>query len=348
MKQKPILSAVIPIFNAENTIDRCIKSILNQSYTEFELILVNDGSQDNSEQLCKNYLYDCRVILINKINGGVSSARNKGIEAAQGEYIVFIDSDDYTAPDCFEVMINSMLFYKADLFISGFGMDKNGKIHIQKSITTSLFNKIYSIDEFEIPFRELFLGNYINSPWAKCYKKRLINTFFNENFNLGEDFLFNLCYLENCDSIYISDRILYYYCFLENSLSNMFSVKSCNSLYGVYIGSKYAVENIWGRTAWPKDEIDKKYISDFVTIIERWIRTENPLTDEIIELIQKYDLYEVFKRCTISEFSRKNDLERRLILNHQIFCLKIIAIFSCKLKRILRTIYKAIQEKSID
>ena len=113
----PIISVIVPVYNVEKYLSKCLESILNQSFSQFELILVNDGSTDNSELIFNKYLYDKRLIVINKSNGGLSSARNAGLDVARGEYIIFIDSDDYINNKMFEILYNEMIRSKSDIII---------------------------------------------------------------------------------------------------------------------------------------------------------------------------------------------------------------------------------------
>ena len=112
---KPLVSVIVPIYNAKDSLCQCIDSILSQSFTNFELILIDDGSTDESKDICDNYaIRDTRIITFHKLNGGVSSARNKGLDLAQGEFITFIDSDDYV---CTSFLESLLVGEKADLVI---------------------------------------------------------------------------------------------------------------------------------------------------------------------------------------------------------------------------------------
>ena len=114
--KSPTISVIVPVYNAEKTLRRCVDSILAQTFEDFELILINDGSKDQSGDICDEYAAkDSRVKTIHKTNGGVSSARNAGLRIAQGEYIAFIDSDDYIDND----YLLGFKHYDADLIISG-------------------------------------------------------------------------------------------------------------------------------------------------------------------------------------------------------------------------------------
>lgn len=114
----PKISIIVPIYNVEKYIEKCIQSILNQTFSDFELILVNDGSTDSCGEICDKYKkLDDRIIVIHKVNGGLSSARNAGIDIARGEYIGFIDSDDYIHEKMYEILYNNAITYNSDIVI---------------------------------------------------------------------------------------------------------------------------------------------------------------------------------------------------------------------------------------
>ena len=123
-----LLSIILPVYNSENTIQRCIESILRQKLTNFECIIINDGSTDNSQSIIENYAQkDPRIILINQLNHGVSHSRNVGIQAATGQYIGFIDSDDYIEPDMFFHLTQNASKYNATVSICHYFREQNKK-----------------------------------------------------------------------------------------------------------------------------------------------------------------------------------------------------------------------------
>lgn len=174
MRKKPKISIIVPVYNVEKYLERCLDSILSQSFNAFELILVNDGSTDNSYKICEKYSYnDKRIKLINKENGGLSSARNAGIEASQGEYIGFIDSDDYIDKFMYEILYNYAEKNKSDIVIckykkvdANFGMNENLNYNVEE-INYSNFqalNQLY--EENNIEFVVM---------WNKLYKRSLFD-----------------------------------------------------------------------------------------------------------------------------------------------------------------------------
>lgn len=222
------VSIIIPVYNAGNYLEECLKSILKQTYKNIEIILIDDGSTDSSGKICDVYSKkDCRIKVIHSINRGVSSSRNTGIKLAQGKYIVFIDSDDYINEDMIEDMIEGMK--KSDLAICGYNrIESQNKI---KKVGISINKHIINMEELENYMGFLLNKLLFNSPANKMYKKELINQYFDEQLSMGEDLLFNLEYIKNISSIRIIREELYNYRIHDsNSLSscyrhNMFEIQ---------------------------------------------------------------------------------------------------------------------------
>lgn len=225
----PKISVIVPVYNVEKYLNRCVDSILNQTFEDFELILVNDGSPDNCGNICDEYAQkDNRVKVIHKKNGGVSSARNAGIDTAQGEYIMFVDSDDWIN----ENMLNDMYnMPDSDMKVSSIRM-----IGKDNSTEYIIDTKMYTQEDLLIGFfSEAFPIICFCGPWCKLYKKDIIfnNAIrFNEYMSLGEDTYFNLNYIKHCKSIYTSEQIYYYYYMRENSES-LFTKFRLNMYYDV-------------------------------------------------------------------------------------------------------------------
>lgn len=218
----PKVSIIVPVYNVEKLIGECIESIIQQTYKDFELILVVDGSPDNSLNICQSYAeIDSRIRVINKENGGVSSARNLGLNCAIGDWIVFVDSDDWVTPLYLEVFDfeNSNGF---DLIMSGVTLMN----HKTGTETKSISFEQSQFDSFE--FKEKFLSNNIlmnGFPIAKAYKKILIDKYrirFNQQISFHEDHIFVFDYLLVCHSIKLCDKQTYRYRIYhsEKSLTN--------------------------------------------------------------------------------------------------------------------------------
>lgn len=208
-----LYSVIVPIYNREKTLKKCIDSILNQTEKDFELILVDDGSVDNSGKICDDYKkQDNRVVVIHKTNGGVSSARNAGIDIAQGKYIVFVDSDDYVG----ETYLKTFNNLDADLVISG-ATFKKSQTKIELNDETIELN-----DKGIIRFLS---SSYSLAPWAKRFSKAIIQDHrlrFHTELSYGEDTIFCAEYIKVCKSLSFREVFTYYYCdTYTNSLSKI-------------------------------------------------------------------------------------------------------------------------------
>lgn len=199
-------SIIIPVYNAESYLNKCIGSILEQSYGDFELILVDDGSVDSSGLICDQICsLDPRVIVYHKGNGGVSSARNLGIEKATGEYIVFIDADDYVGPD----YLHNFSKYDSECIICG--AQKFGGSNGTEMLLQNEYEGIRSIAAF---INDGIYKSIIRTPWAKAIRRDVIlnnDINFNPKVKLGEDTLFALECYSHCNSIQTIDKIGYFY-----------------------------------------------------------------------------------------------------------------------------------------
>lgn len=202
----PFISIVVPVYNAEKFLKRCVDSILAQTFTDFELLLVNDGSTDASLQICKEYeVLDNRVVVFDKPNGGVSSARNVGIDNARGEMISFVDADDYLSPDYLEAFdYNGEYDFYSQGAINEYH-DRPDKVNIH------IYNGLVEKREFLI---SMFDTGMISTPWAKLYSSKIIKTnniLFDEKHSYAEDRMFNIEYLNRCKRFCLSTEAKYHY-----------------------------------------------------------------------------------------------------------------------------------------
>lgn len=210
-KKNPMVSVVIPIYNVEKYLKKCIDSILNQSFNDFEIILVNDGSTDSSIEICNEYIEkDCRIILINKKNGGLSSARNAGINVAKGKYISFIDPDDCINENYFNILIKKAEMNNCDVIVSGYKTFPNN-VNI---IPSYKLNTVLKGTDFILSSDNVHSKNELCFVWRYLYRLKLIKqnkTVFNEKIFIGEDVVFNLETLGNSNRVMAISDILYYY-----------------------------------------------------------------------------------------------------------------------------------------
>lgn len=205
-----MISVIVPVYNAEKFLDKCIESILSQTFTDFEAILVNDGSTDKSGEICDIWAQkDSRIKVIHQQNSGVSVARNNGISAAKGEYIAFVDSDDSINCDYLKLLYSNIDGH--DLAVGATCMHI---IRENKQQILAVSDKSYTLWQFKKDMRHTFQGQYINSPVNKLFKTDIIknnNLTFDPSMNLGEDCVFCLSYMENCSKVKCFSDIIYNY-----------------------------------------------------------------------------------------------------------------------------------------
>ena len=226
-----LVSIIVPVYNVENYLKACLDSILNQSYKRLEVILINDGSKDNSYEICKEYAKkDSRIILINSSNMGAAHARNCGIEISTGEYIAFIDSDDVVDERYIELLIKAIKVKNHDLSICTY-MDiymekKRKKVEIEKNLLSeeeqSKLTGIFKDDFF-------ILKKYMNHIYEKLYKAELIRKYnirFNEKMMIAEDLIFNYTFYRKLSSYNFINMSLYHYFHRGNGLTSIINEKT--------------------------------------------------------------------------------------------------------------------------
>ena len=224
-----LISIVIPVYNAEKYLEQCLNSIKNQTYKNFEVILVNDGSIDHSESICMDFVkVDTRFKYFTKVNGGASSARNFGLDNVTGDYITFIDADDWVDENHLEVLINNIKDNNSDMAVSSikkFDMSNNFHFRMYSNQEKYLlnYNKL-NREEFLVILPKLILAN--NSykiAVSKLFKKELVSDIrFDESIIYGEDLEFFFKLYLNINSISYVDEVTYIYRLYDESSSSKF------------------------------------------------------------------------------------------------------------------------------
>ena len=283
---KPAISVIIPVYNAQDGIKRCVDSLLNQSFKNFEIILLNDGSKDNSLNILKEYeLKYSFVRVIDKQNEGVAVTRNKGILLAEGDYTMFMDNDDFVDSDYIETFYQAIHEKKLDLVIGGYKrVNQDNQIIFSQDIQQSEWSKYI-----------------IMAPWAKIYRTEFLKTnnleFF--DYSIGEDIIFNLAAYKTTDKIGLLDYKGYNWYYNNQSISNTsqrgFSPKidilvlfskildlGKPSELVVYYLKRYYV---WYLLFSGRSSSDQEFIQQYIRIKE-WLK-ENELISTISPLSKK-------------------------------------------------------------
>ena len=218
---RPMVSIVVPIYNAENYLRRCVDSILNQEYTDFELLLVNDGSTDASGDICEEYgAQDPRVIVIQKENTGVSDSRNRALDRARGKYLQFLDSDDWITPDATRLFVRAAEEYGCDMVISDFYRVVGERLSTKGDIEEE---GVLTREEFAAHMMENPADFYYGVLWNKLYRRDIVeehNLRMDTDINWCEDFMFNLEYIRYAKVFYALHAPIYYYVKRKGSLAS--------------------------------------------------------------------------------------------------------------------------------
>ena len=214
--EEDLISIVIPVYKVEKYLEKCIESVLKQTYTNLQIILVDDGSPDNCGKICDEYAKrDSRIDVIHKVNGGLSEARNVGISKAKGRYIGFVDSDDYIKENMYEILLNLIKKYDADVSICNLYDVIDGNEYIRNKE-----NGIREYSRLDI-LKEVLLDKNIQSyAWNKLYKKEL---FDEVKYPIGkkyEDIGTTFYIFEKCNKIVVTSEPEYYYLKRSDSLVN--------------------------------------------------------------------------------------------------------------------------------
>ena len=222
------ISVVVPAYNVEKYIEKCVDSIIGQTFADIEIILVDDGSRDKTGKICDGLaLKDERVTVIHKQNGGLSDARNTGINAANGEFICFIDGDDYIHPQYCEMLLNLITTNNADISVCGFKKVEGYNIEFENKELheTNIFDKSAAM-------QELITGEkFMNYAWNKLYRKSL---FYNVSYPVGrnwEDLGTTYKLFEEAKKVVYNCSELYFYVQRTNSITSTVSVKGVLDIY---------------------------------------------------------------------------------------------------------------------
>ena len=217
----PTVSIIVPVYNAEKTIGRCIDSILGQQYTDFELLLVDDGSKDGSGAICDSYaMADSRVQVIHKENTGVSDTRNIGISRARGVYLQFLDSDDWITPDATKLLVEAAGEHNCDLVISDFYRVVGERVSRKGDIDE---DRVLTREEYAAHMMEQPADFYYGVLWNKLYRRDIVESHrlrMDPELSWCEDFMFNLEYIRHAQRFYALQVPIYYYVKTKGSLAS--------------------------------------------------------------------------------------------------------------------------------
>lgn len=310
------ISVIVPVYNVEDYLHKCLDSIIDQTYKNLEIILVDDGSPDNCGKICDEYAeQDNRIKVIHKLNGGVSSARNAALNVATGEYVGFVDADDWIEPDMYRTLIELITDDDIDIATCGYCEDYHDKInYVQNNkevpeypmFTNDFLKYIYIRDEYRN------VAGYI---WTKLFRTSIIKDnkiLFNENLSIGEDVIFlSDCYLRSKKTVYTKSNLYHY---VQHDFSAFHNYKKRIDSMGSCIAYQYVID------LYEKNNIDSSvvdYVKRFyvyhASVLLKLSYENNYLTkvDELKSNIMKHlDVY-----CRTNSEYPKRIAEIKYLLN---------------------------------
>ena len=317
---EPKISIIVPVYNVEQYLERCVESLINQTYKNIEIILVDDGATDNSGQLCDELAQrDPRIVVYHKENGGLSDARNYGIDKASGDYIGFIDSDDFIDDDMYEVLLSNILEYNADISFCRI-YDINDGENIEKDKTK---NEPFVLSSEEMVKNVLEAKVFSVTAGNKLYKKSLFDNLRFEKGKIAEDAFLMIDLLSSCEIIVATFVKKYYYVHRENSITTQkFTPKFLDVIEAYEKNAKIVAEKYPNL----KYQADTRICWAYFYVLDRLLKDEEYKDEKLeFELIQ---------------YLKKN---KRFILNNSLFNSKRKLSFVALL--INKNLYKAILKK---
>lgn len=304
----PLISIIVPVYKVEKYLKKCIDSILNQTYKNYELILVDDGSPDCCPIICDNYAEkNDRVIVIHKQNGGLSDARNTGIAIAKGDFICFIDSDDYVSEDFCELLLNAVLKSNADMAICNYlVVDENGNSIQDKNVHLPIQDECISPQEFIKEYCGKY-GWYYVVAWNKIYKRDLFKNVKYPVGKLHEDAFVIHHLVSHCNRIVCVKNALYFYVQRQGSIMSQISVRNMDLGEALVDQYKFAKKN--GNT------LLRKYAARRLSFeLEKWIticKDDSKAAQKYKELCKQAHFL-IYEKCAWEGYSFQAKLYYKL------------------------------------
>lgn len=304
---KDTVSIIVPIYNTEKYLSRCIDSLIYQTYKDVEILLIDDGSKDSSGGICERYLKDKRVRVFHNENHGVSFTRNYGINQASGKYIMFVDSDDICDKDMVEKLHTAITESGAEIALCGLKTFTDNKVNLKciYEPTATLDIKQY----IETVLLKIKIGQLCGAPYCKIYSAELIksnNLSFDIGITYAEDFNFNMEYLKYCNKISIIEDQLYFY---RDNVANSLTSRNYRS---------FSKESYFNQRMLAYQKFESVYTKYGLLVTHR---------DEVNSLLREFIISSIKMACKfasdhsqvvgfIDEIVNNNFIRERLIYSH--------------------------------
>lgn len=335
MKDK-LVSVIIPVYNVKDYLEECVQSVLNQTYDNLEIILVDDGSTDGSATICDSFIaLDKRIRVIHKDNTGLGLSRNVGIENANGEYICFIDSDDFISSCMIEELMNNIVKFKFDTVIGGYTrVDENGRKLYSKKYNSTY----YKVPEIKLKLLPRLIGSspckrdsIKMSVWNVMFSMKIIKEynirFVSERQYISEDIIWDMDYFSKASKVKVLSSDSYFYRIRNNSLTKEFNYKQrLPDIKKLYLFEESKLSNL-GILEISKERLAREYFINLAACISRIVRTNNLTKSRkiILEIMDDNFIQRLISNYPYKNTNLKSKLFLYLILKKEV--LLIIMLF---------------------
>lgn len=339
MEKEQLVSVILPIYNVEKYLDRCIKSIVNQTYHNLEILLIDDGSSDSSPDICEAWAKkEQRIKVIHKKNAGLGMARNTGIENASGKYVFFVDSDDYVCTDMIEKAVRLAQKTYADIVCYGFSLlDASGST--RKKFIPQTKKTVYINEEIQKEFLANLIApdsisgektNLSMSAWATMVSNELIKKtewrFVSEREYISEDIYSLLILYKHASRVAVLPEPLYFYCENSGSLTQTFKAERYNRIIRFYYDAQNLCDSL-GYSENVKKRLDYRFISDTIATLKIMCGSNLAHAEkrcELKKIVLNQDLQSMLKK---NQYFRADSISRKTI----VYLMKLKLCFVCYL-----------------
>ena len=336
----PKISIIVPVYNVEKYIERCLNSLVNQTMKDIEIIVVNDGTLDNSMDICERFaVLDDRIKLFNKENEGLGLARNYGLERATGEFICFVDSDDYVTYDMCDLLYRAAIEHGADIVYGGVYYDDNnntiiGMNHVKETKIWRGENEVRSLLLDFIATKPEIKNDTIMevSVWKAIFRRSIFEQndirFVSERVFISEDVIFDIDYLSKSQCIVAIPNCVYYYCVNQDSLSKTFRTDRFTKVKELYNEIVKKLQQLYKEDEF-RLRTDRFLIARARTNAKKIIKHRKVIgrleTDEaLLKIIEDSDLQSVLKRYPIMNLPGKYAIVALLMKKKKVKLLKVL------------------------
>ncbi len=310
MKNKDKVSVIVPVYNVEKYLHRCVDSIISQTYENLEIILVDDGSPDNSGKICDEYAKkDNRIQVVHKSNGGISSARNAGIKTSTGDYIVYVDSDDWLEKNAIEMLHKTIIDENVDLVMGNYFVSDDNGTNNANTYAEKISNKkfVKGTEEFEnnviMPFVNGQRACFI---WLFITKKSFLldEKIFDEGISFVEDGLYTLKLIKKINSMYFLDMPLYHYFTNQNGLTrssnrilkNIKQTPQLTKLFDEILNDETFRKNNYKEI---RRAANTKIVMSYLYSLYKEYLDNKKFEKEVIEILNNEELFSILKNSDL-------------------------------------------------